>query len=357
MNVASYSARFVAPFAQVLSTYECYSVAYLDRLRAIDPATRISASAANELAAHQVQQTGDPDLGLKAGHSMILGQAGALGYAMHSAANVRKAIEVGQRYSRLFSDLLEIQYEVEGDRAIVRVDVGPSAPRLMSDFAMSAWFKNHFREPLLADPHLECWFSHAKPADTAAYERAFAPATLRFGAPCCGFSFAREYLNAPLAGADPVLHSVFCEYVAARFGQLSGHGYTGRVREIARRELLRGTPTVFVVARELRMSARTLARRLEREGTTFSALLDRLRHEIALHHVGREEMALAEVAFRLGFSHVEALHRAFKRWTGQTPGAYRHARRFPPLADSAASRATGLFASPSLLADAMANWE
>ena len=93
--------------------------------------------------------------------------------------------------------------------------------------------------------------------------------------------------------------------------------------EGASRELIDGDPTVFSVARQLRMSARTLARRLEREGTTFSALVDSLRQELALRYVTHHELAFTEIAFRLGFSHVEAFYRAFRRWTGQTPLRYR----------------------------------
>ncbi len=359
MNMASYSARFVAPFAQVLSTYECYPVEYLDRLRAINPATRISATAADDLAVRQVKQTGDPDLGLKAGRSMVLGQAGALDYAMCSAATVRQAIEVAQRYARLFSDLLDVHYEEEGHRATVHLDLGPAAPRPMADFAMGAWFKNHIREPLRGDSSLECWFEHSEPPDTTEYERTFAPAALRFGAPCYAFFFAREYLDAPLGSADPVVHAVLCEYAATRVGQLSSRGYAGRVREIANRQSLHGVPTVFSAARELRMSSRTLARRLGREGTTFSALIDGLRHERALRYVAKDELALSEIALRLGFSHVEGFHRAFKRWTGQTPGTYRYARRLVndgPVREAPGSFGIGLPASPGPLADAMANW-
>ena len=321
-----YSARFVAPFVRGLSTFEGYPAGVVDPLMGIDPATRISALEANDFVVRKVKQTGDENLGLRAGRSMIMGGAGVLDYAMRSAPTVRKAIESATRYARLLSDLLYVDYEVvKHSRATVHVDVGGDAPRAVSDFAMSAWFQNHVREPLRDASHLECWFEHAAPQDTTEYERTFAPATLRFCAPCYGFSFAAEHLDVALSSADPALHAVLCEYAAQALGQLSDRSYTSRVREIASRELLRGAPTVFTVARELRMSARTLGRRLEREETTFSTLLDDLRHESALRYVGRHEMPLTEIAFRLGFSHVEALHRAFKRWTGQTPGVYRHA--------------------------------
>ncbi len=326
MDVPCYSARFVEPFAQVLSTHECYSVRALARLRAIDPATRIPAAVANDWTVRQVERTGDADLGLKAGRSMLLGRAGALDYAMNSARTVRKSIAVARRYRRLFSDLLDIHCEVEGRRATVHVHGGPAAPEAVQDFAMSAWFTNHLREPLGDISRVECWFSHPRPPDTTEYERTFAPASLRFNAPRYAFSFDREYLDAPLASADAVLHVVLCEYAALSFRRLTERSLAGEVRDFAGQELTRGRPTMYSVARELRMSSRTLGRKLEQEGTTFTVVLDHLRRERALRYVGIDEMGWPEIALRLGFSHVEAFYRAFKRWTGQTPLNYRRAR-------------------------------
>jgi AraC-like DNA-binding protein len=75
------------------------------------------------------------------------------------------------------------------------------------------------------------------------------------------------------------------------------------------------------------MSPRTLGRKLEREGTTFKELLDDLRRRLALRYVGASDLALSEIAFLLGFSQAAAFHRAFKRWTSQTPLEYRRANR------------------------------
>ena len=73
------------------------------------------------------------------------------------------------------------------------------------------------------------------------------------------------------------------------------------------------------VARTLRMSRRTMSRRLEQEGTSFAAELDNARRQLAPAYVKDGETPLKEAAFRLGFSHAESFHRAFKRWTGETP--------------------------------------
>jgi AraC-like DNA-binding protein len=328
MDIPRYSARFVEPFAQILSTYDGCSVESLAKWKAVDPAGRISAAAADEWTVRQVRRTGDPDLGLKAGRSMLLGRAGPLDYAMHSAASLRQAADVARRYARLFSDRLEVHCEIKGGRATVHVDVGATAPRPIRDFAMSAWFTNHVREPLRDVSGVECWFSHPEPPDRTEYERTFSPATLRFDAPSCAFSFATERFDAPLASSDPVLHVLLCEHAALVLQRLcAGSSLTAQVRDAANREFLRGRPTMHRIARELWISSRTLRRGLEREGTTFKAVLDHLRYQRALRYLEGREMGCSEIARRLGFSHVEGFYRAFKRWTGQTPLRYRRARR------------------------------
>jgi AraC-like DNA-binding protein len=328
MNSPCYSARFIEPFAHLLSGYESYPTKSLEGLKAIDPDARIPMQVAHELALDQVQRTGDPDLGLKAARVMPFGRAGALTYAMHTAATVREAMEVGARYTYLFCDAASARLDVQGNRATMRFHSSVSLPKPVSDFAMSCWYLNHVRGPVSDATKLECWFLNPKPQKTTEYDCTFAKATLRFGAPFDGFSFSSDSLDAALPGADSTLHLLLCEHLALTAAHLSKRRtFAGAVRDIAMRELLHTSPSALDVARQLGMSVRTLGRRLGREGTTFSSVLDQLRHELALRYVGTRELALTEVAFRLRFSHAEAFYRAFKRWTGQTPLAYRRARR------------------------------
>ena len=71
------------------------------------------------------------------------------------------------------------------------------------------------------------------------------------------------------------------------------------------------------------MSTRTLRRRLQGEGTTDQRLLDALRDELAVSQLRRQGLGIGEIAFLLGFSDASAFHKAFRRWTGRSPGAFR----------------------------------
>jgi AraC-like DNA-binding protein len=71
------------------------------------------------------------------------------------------------------------------------------------------------------------------------------------------------------------------------------------------------------------MSMRTLQRRLSEEGVRFGDLLDDVRHAMAAEYLATDSMNLMEMAFLLGFSDPNSFFRAFRRWTGTTPDAYR----------------------------------
>jgi AraC-like DNA-binding protein len=86
--------------------------------------------------------------------------------------------------------------------------------------------------------------------------------------------------------------------------------------------LAQGMPTLTATAKTTQRTPRTLQRELAAEGTTFVALLDEVRRDLALKYV-KDGVGLAETSFMLHFADVSAFHRAFKRWTRMTPGQYR----------------------------------
>lgn len=88
-----------------------------------------------------------------------------------------------------------------------------------------------------------------------------------------------------------------------------------------------GPVRIGEVARALGCSRQTLYRRLKAEGATFAEILDRLRRRLALRLVREEGLSVKESAYRLGFSDPAAFSRAFKRWTGTSPGAAQSRRK------------------------------
>jgi AraC-like DNA-binding protein len=271
-----------------------------------------------------VRETGDDDLGLEAGASVRFGEGGALDFAMRSASTLRSSLELASRHARLFSDALDPKLELLGNRALVRLDTKLPWPRAAADFTLSVWHSNHIRVQLPEATKLEVWFAHSAPADRAAYERVFEAAELRFDAPCYGIAFDRALVDVPLISADAALHAAHCQHLDFLETRLHEPlSFAVQVRELMGYELRRGRPTSSMIAQRLQVSRRTLVRRLHDEGTSFKAQLDQLRHELALNLIARPEPTLLEITSLLRFSHVQAFHRAFRRWTGQTPAQFR----------------------------------
>ena len=78
-----------------------------------------------------------------------------------------------------------------------------------------------------------------------------------------------------------------------------------------------------VICDKLGMSPRTCQRKLREEGLTWNKLIEQLRKSIAIQYLGGSGLPAYEVSYLLGFSDQAAFNRAFKRWTGKTPGKYR----------------------------------
>jgi AraC-like DNA-binding protein len=286
---------------------------------------RVPIAVAHELLANVVERTGDVDLGLRAGRVVDFGPHE---YAVRSAGTVAEALEVANRYMRLLSDALDCHVEIEGDRAVVRLDSKVPLPRASADFHASAVQSAHLNRHFTAIPDLEWSFTHPRPEDISEYTLTFPRARLCFSAPYLGYSFKKDYLEVKRETGDPRLHAALRKHAETLLAELPKRTHVKEtVRDMIARDIETSRPTAASIAERLDVSQRTLSRRLESEGTSFKELLDDCRRLLALDYVTRATFRLPEVVFLLGFSETATFYRAFKRWTGQTPLQYRRAHR------------------------------
>ncbi len=319
----TYSARLMHSFMELLEEYDDipgFSTKLLENM-----GDRVLVEVAHQALAVALELTHDPDLGLRAARRHVIGDAGAFYYVVSSSPTVRDAMEQSSRYIRLINDALDVNIQYEDDMVFVRFENSVVLPRAAVDFQVGSFFNNHVKEWLgkrISD--VTVYFAHQAPEKLSEYERTFAPATVRFSAPFVGFGFDKALLELRLPTADPNLHAVLVPVADQTLGKMvQTKTVTADVRRIIHERLPLGAPEIADVAAELAMSMRTLARRLESEGTTFRELVDDVRRKLALDSVGNRDIGFSELSYRLGFSHVAAFHRAFRRWTGQTPLTYR----------------------------------
>jgi AraC-like DNA-binding protein len=171
---------------------------------------------------------------------------------------------------------------------------------------------------------LEVWFRHPAPPELTAYEAIFPQTKLVFGAAFDGFVTDAWRLDTPLPTANASLYGVLRAHADHLLQALApGDGLVERVSKDILSTLREGTATATRTAARLRMTRRTLTRKLAQHGTTYIELLKEERYRTAVHYLRHTTHTVEDIAFLLGFAECSPFVRAFKRWSGSTPLEYR----------------------------------
>lgn len=172
-------------------------------------------------------------------------------------------------------------------------------------------------------------FRYPAPPHVAEYPLMFG-CKPNFAQPSTALSFHRRYLELPVVQDEASLRRFLRHSPADLFPRRDYQpSLTEQVRRIVGRAPGNSGPTPEAVASRLDVSEATLRRKLRAEGTSFREVRDHLLRDEAVASLVRGAETVEELALRLGFSDASAFHRAFKRWTGSNPGAYRGERSTP----------------------------
>lgn len=231
------------------------------------------------------------------------------------------------RYIALFNDFVVISLERRGGLAVLEQRI-PGYPRCVgrhgNEFFVAAVLLQG--RSLAGAPFVpeRVWFAHPAPDDRSELLALLGTDRVEFGAEANGLALSPALLSLPLASSDPKLLALLDRYAAHELSlRASPSRFLGQIRATVRASLHDGQPTVAAAARALRVSPRTLQRRIADEGTTFHAEVESVREELARFHVREASRPLAEIAFLLGYAELRPFLRAFRRWTGMSPGQYR----------------------------------
>lgn len=153
---------------------------------------------------------------------------------------------------------------------------------------------------------------------------------IRFDAPVDLLVLPEASLAEPFVTHNADLLALLLPGLDAELDQRDrGRSLADEVRLALCRRMCGERPSVDKVARDLRISPRTLQRRLEEAGTTYQRLLDEVRSRSARRLLARTDLDAGEVAFLLGFEEQNSFARAFQAWEGTTPARYRALARQP----------------------------
>ena len=167
-------------------------------------------------------------------------------------------------------------------------------------------------------------FAYPEPSHISEYDALFFSPIMRFDQQRTEITFAADYLDLPIRQTEASLD----EFLKTAPAQLlvkfkNSSSLTSRIREVLKTHIGEEMPTLNDVASRLYLSPQTLRRRLATEGKSYQTVKDNLRRDAAIHLLLRPELTLEDVAQQVGFSETSTFHRAFKKWTGVTPGLYR----------------------------------
>jgi AraC-like DNA-binding protein len=323
----TYAQQMVKPFWTVLRRYPQFSSAMLDQAEAAPEDARVPVALGQRFLQNAVELTGEEDLGLLAARETKPGSFQVLEFAALSAPTWRAAVETAFRYSHLMNEAADFRIEVDGGMACLVLHSKVPLTRAGIDFQTAAFHVAAMRwvEPA---PELEVWFTYPEPKDIRQHRVTFGAARLRFGSPWNGFLYDAKRLETKLASADPSLHLVLREHAERLLAELApGDTLVEQVRAQVLSTLKEGPLAASDVAAKMGVTRRTLTRRLRQQGTSFTQLLEDVRGQAAVHYLTATDHTVEDIAFLLGFSESSAFVRAFKRWHGVAPMAYRRSLR------------------------------
>lgn len=299
-----------------------------------DPRAEVTARQEFQIMRNLLAHCGDePGLGVVAGREYHIATYGAWGLALISCHTLRDTVDVALRYVELAFAFTQLRFEEADGEARLYIE-DAEIPAEVRTFLVERITSgiNTIGHDLFATgiPISRLTFRHRAPSDTARHREVFGVEPV-FSAPENCVAFDAALLALPLPQANAWARNAYeevCRDLLDRRRQRTG--FAGMVRDLLARHPGE-VPDQATVAAELHMSPRTLFRRLAEEGTSFRALLDEVRETLAEELLCTAGMTTEQVAYRLGYAEPACFVRAFKRWKGIAPQAYRatHDTRVP----------------------------
>ena len=291
-----------------------------------DPENTISFATMGRLFSLCVARSGCPHFGLLVGRQGGISSLGIVGLLSQHLPDVRTALRNIILHLHLHDRGAVPTLEVQNETAMLGYAIyqkNVASTDQIYDGAMAIAF--NLMKTLCGPRWLpsEVLLCHAEPADREPY-RAFFKVPPRFDAERTALVFPATWLDQPMHGVNPQLRRILEAEVEA-LKILSDGDFVSQLRRILQSLIVAGCPSVDQTALLLAMHRRTLNRRLNALGITFKQLLDETRFEIAQQLLRDTRMPVVDIAVTLNYTGASAFTRAFRRWSGASPAAWRAA--------------------------------
>lgn len=257
--------------------------------------------------------------------SMQCDDYGTLGLTMKSAPTLRRSFERLDRYARLYNSYSAFAVTDIGSECwwINRRPADDNDGAKLSNEAALGTFVALWRDANGDDfSPRRVQFAHQPVGDVGPLEKHF-KCPIRFGAEVDAIIMHQDDVARPNRVGDQQIWNYLREHLEEIFAATQPDRIDREVIIHVANTLSEGVPKLGDIASELGIGSRTLQRRLSELGHSYQSLVDEARREVAIKLVAQKRHSLVEVAFLTGFAEQSSFTRAFKRWSGKTPRAYR----------------------------------
>ena len=269
--------------------------------------------------------TGDQQFGMKAGSRAEPSDFYVLGHAWLASATLRGALERLCRYAHVLSTAITQAEVTEEDGMVVFVESFPDPEIVVNRTADEAGIVAFFKlcEIVRREPVRPLKVELVFPADTARhYLDEFLQCPVSYGNEREKFYFSKEVFDDPLPGYIPDVLDSTSRIAEHYLESLDQSKVATEVRRLLVQMLPSGKADQDTIAGRLYRSTSTLQRQLTAEGTSYRDILETTRRSLAEKYLKDGDYTQAEIAFMIGFSDQSNFARAFKRWTGMSPGQF-----------------------------------
>ncbi len=302
-----------------------FDQAGIDLSAAGNPNTRFPTQRMQKLWKLALQATGKPDLGLLVARQFQPAALHGLGFAWLASDTLLDALKRLARYSRFINTRIEYRVEVTPDTTdlVMAVpDIFPDFVHAATDLGMAAFLRMCQLTTGLKIMPVHVTLQRPAPLCTEAFSELFGD-SIEYSAGVNRLCFDSELANQPLATANPELARINDQAVVDYLARFDRASIAMQVRAKIIEQLPDGMPRQEDIADTLHVSLRSLQRRLREEETSFKDLMEDTRKTLAMQYLRESHRSIGEVTYLLGFSEPSNFTRAFRRWTGKSPAAFR----------------------------------
>jgi len=311
-----------------LNPVEMLRAVGLSKALLAQPDQRIPVDTVVQLLENSARESGCMNFGLRMAESRQLSDFGAISLLLMHQPTLRDALRTTVQYRHLLNEALAIHIEEAGKMVIIREEVVtdlPMSSRQATELAIGVMFRLCGALLGAGWKPLGVRFSHEAPDDFQLHRRLFGH-NVEFGCEFNGILCSAADLDAPNPLADPAM-ARYAQRFVETLPPSDDYSVVLDVRKAIYLLLPMGRASIEQIAQTLGMNVRTLQRRLEENGETFSGLINGVRRELVLRYMENAQYSMSQIADLLGYGMPSSFTRWFTAQYGMAPARWRELNR------------------------------